>query len=245
MRLRLVMHNERLADPLDEFTRAIAAISKKRNKTEADHLAIGREEFLGGLYMNGNGRCMPAWNILRCLQDGAKRQKRGVDVLRGVYPMDEHADVRYEGDTERDPEELWKLGENTLRKTVGIQRSRTMRTRPIFTDWQGELAVEVDPVIFDVDTLGGCWKESGRTRASGDAPVNGRFLGTGRGRVMTAELARSLDRIAIATSILRTRGADEERREVNGGEPRELTARVEAVISRLEKAAADLEAAIK
>ena len=46
----LMTHNERLADRLDEFTRAIAAISKKRNKTEADEEEIGRLEFYGGLY---------------------------------------------------------------------------------------------------------------------------------------------------------------------------------------------------
>jgi hypothetical protein len=78
----LVMHNERLADPLDEFTRAIGAISKKRNKTEADHMEIGRLEFFGGLYanpmipgptaVNGQIPCLPAWNIIRCLQDGAR-----------------------------------------------------------------------------------------------------------------------------------------------------------------------------
>src|SRR5262249_49765792 len=45
----LVMHNERLADPLDPFARDIAKVSKKRNKTEADHLEIARLEFLGGM----------------------------------------------------------------------------------------------------------------------------------------------------------------------------------------------------
>ena len=72
----LVCHNERLADPLDPIVRDIAAISKKRNKTEADHLEIARLEFHGGLYTNGNGPCLPAWNILRCLQDGAAAQAR-------------------------------------------------------------------------------------------------------------------------------------------------------------------------
>jgi hypothetical protein len=46
----LVVHNERLADPLDTCTQAVAAISKKRNKTIADHEEVARREFLGGLY---------------------------------------------------------------------------------------------------------------------------------------------------------------------------------------------------
>lgn len=175
----LVMHNERLADPLNDFTRSIAAVSKKRNKTEADHIEIARLEFLGGLYTNGNGPCVPAWNILRCLQDGAKRHKRGMDVPRGVFPLVDHADVTYEGDAIRDPDKLWQAGEFALRKTVGIQRSRTMRTRPIFIEWQAQLSAEVDPVIFDIDTLQVFWTDAGRYAGLGEMrPVYGRFVGT-------------------------------------------------------------------
>ena len=173
----LVMHNERLADPLEPITREIAKVSKKRNKTEADHLDIARMEFLGGMYTNGNGPCLPAWNILRCLQDGAKRHKRGADVLRGVYPITEHADVVYEGP--RDPEVMGKKGGFALRKTVGVQRARTVRTRPIFVDWQAELPVEVDPIVFDIDTLANLWREAGVYAGIGEMrPINGRFKGT-------------------------------------------------------------------
>lgn len=173
----LVMHHERLADPLEDCTRAIAAISKKRNKTEADHVEIARLEFLGGMYTNGNGPCLPAWNILRCLQDGAKRHKLGKSVLQGVYPLKDHADVLYDGP--RDPDEMWKDGGFALRKTVGVQRARTMRTRPIFTDWQAELPVEVDPIVFDVDTLANVWREAGVYAGLGEMrPVYGRFLAT-------------------------------------------------------------------
>lgn len=173
----LVCHNERLADPLDPIVREIAGISKKRNKTEADHLAIARLEFLGGLYTNGNGPCLPAWNILRCLQDGARRHKRGVDVPRGVYPQTDHADIIYDGP--RDPDEMWKTGGYSLRKTVGIQRSRTMRTRPIFIDWQANLLVEVDATIFDLDTLAHVWRDAGIYAGIGEMrPIHGRFDGT-------------------------------------------------------------------
>lgn len=175
----LVMHHERLADPLNDFTRSIAAVSKKRNKTEADHIEIARLEFLGGMYTNGNGPCLPAWNILRCLQDGAKRHKRGMDVPRGVFPLVDHADISYEGDEERDADKLWQAGEFALRKTVGIQRSRTMRTRPIFTEWRAALDVEVDPVIFDLDTLQVFWTDAGRYAGLGEMrPIYGRFVGT-------------------------------------------------------------------
>jgi hypothetical protein len=186
----LVLHNERLADPLDPVTRAIAAISKKRSKTEADHLEIARLEFLGGLYLNGPAEfddghfimgkdvkpAIPAWNVLRCLQDGATRHKRGKDVLRGCHPLTEFAELHYDGPT--DPDLMWKSGDFSLRKTVGVQRARTVRTRPFFSPWSVTLRIEVDPVVFDLDTLAVMWREAGRYAGLGEMrPVYGRFIG--------------------------------------------------------------------
>jgi len=182
----VMVHNERLADRLDEFTRAIAAISKKRNKTEADEEEIGRLEFYGGLYtapqitgpadLNGQRICMPAWNILRCLQAGAAPQKRGKDVLRGVFPLADHATLAFEG-----PDEIverWKGG-YYLRKTVGVQRSRTVRTRAIFDGWSFQLPVEVDPNVFDVHTLKAAWEYAGTYVGMAEMrPIHGRFKGT-------------------------------------------------------------------
>jgi hypothetical protein len=186
----LVCHNERLADPLDPIVRQLAAITKKRLKTEADHLEVARLEFFGGLYMSGDFEvkeghaitgegsipCVPGWNVLRCLQDGAKRHKRGQDVLRGIHPIWDNAKLIYSGPT--DPQEMWETGEWSLRKTVGVQRARTMRTRPIFYPWRLHLAVEIDPTVFDVDTLKVFWADAGRYCGLGEMrPVYGRFVG--------------------------------------------------------------------
>jgi len=172
----MLMHNERLADPLDPYTRQLGAISSKRKKSEADHEAMAHIEFMGGLYTNGNGPCVPAWNLVRCLQEGGKRHKRGADVLRGVFPMAEHADVLYDGP--RDPEDLWKDGGFKLRKGVGISGRKVMRTRPMFIDWQLRLPIEVDLVIFDLHVIDTLWLEAGRYYGLGDnRPINGRFKG--------------------------------------------------------------------
>jgi hypothetical protein len=182
----LMVHSERLADRLDPFTRAIGEISKKRNKTEADEEEIGRLEFYGGLYttpqisspadLNGQRIAMPAWNILRCLQAGATPQKRGKDVLRGVFPLAENAPLKCEG-----PEEIverWKGG-YYLRKTVGVQRSRTVRTRAVFNSWSLELPVEVDPNVFDVHTIRAAWEYAGTYVGLAEMrPIHGRFKGT-------------------------------------------------------------------
>lgn len=201
----LIQHNERLADPIDDFTRAIAELSAKRKKTIEDHEAIGHLEFLGGLYTNpplsypldeeaqDAVPVLPAWNVLRCLQDGGKRHKRGVDVPRGVYPLAETAELRYDGPT--NPEELWQAGGFSLRKSVGIQRSRTMRTRPQFTDWTASLPVEVDAKVFDLNTLEMIWRDAGIYAGIGDMrPVFGRFTGT----IASEELRKKPTRKRVA-----------------------------------------------
>lgn len=184
----LIMHSERLVDPLDSFVQAISELSKKTKKTLEDHAEIARREFLGGLYtapaiewpLNGTKNVhpvVPAWNVLRCLQDGGKRMKKGADVLRGVFPLAEYATLEYEGPT--DPVELWQDGSFALRKTVGVQRSRVMRTRPIFQAWKFELPVEVDKNIFDDHGLKIIWREAGIYAGIGEMrPVYGRFEGS-------------------------------------------------------------------
>lgn len=182
----LICHNERLADPLDPFTRAIQTIAKKRSKQEADHLEIGHLECLGGLYTDppietpddedGQTIGVPAWNVIRCLQDGAVRQRKGKDVLRGVHPLDTFCQLSYPGP--QDAEGMWRE-KLWLRKTVGVQRARTMRTRPMFTEWTFELPIEADEVLWDLDKLQQAWADAGRFEGLGEMrPIYGRFLGT-------------------------------------------------------------------
>lgn len=201
----LVTHNERLADPLDSITRAIAAVSKKRNKTISDHEELARLEWYGGLYTTSPVEAVdgditvpedckitvPAWNLIRCLQDGARRHKRGVDVPKGIHPLTEHCQFEYDGPT--DLADLWADGRFMLRKTVGVQRARTTRTRPLFYPWKATLPIEVDPVIFDLDTLANLWEDAGRYSGLGEMrPVYGRF------HAELAEPARKTDKKAAA-----------------------------------------------
>lgn len=186
----LVMHNPRLADPLNPWSLEIGKSSRKRGKSEADHLEIAHLEFLGGLYHDGViapgnvlpgkiGPYLPTWNVVRSLQNAGKQHKLGATILRGVTPVTMETALQYEGP--RDAQKLWASGEFTLRKDVGVGAARTMRTRPIFTDWLLEAEVEVDLRIIDPEKLHQLAQEAGRYQGVGDyRPVYGRFIGSAR-----------------------------------------------------------------
>lgn len=215
----LLCHNERLADPLDPAARAVAEIAGKRKKTEAEHLELARREFIGGLYTNGNGPMVPAGNILRCIEGGARRIKKGRDVNRGIVPLAEHADLIYDGP--RDEDGLWK-GEFWLRKGVGVGTKRVMRTRPCFKDWRLELPIEVDPDIWDLHTLQEVCELAGKYEGLGDMrPIQGRCLITATPIEDWLKMKngdKSAVAIAVRTQIQRIKDEDKVRLVKHGDE---------------------------
>lgn len=181
----LLMHNERLADPIDPYTRHLAELTGKRKKTERDHEEIGRREFIGGGYwMVDTGPegeqaapYIPTWNIIRCLQEAATRHKLGKHVVSGIVPISEETPLQYDGP--RDADSLWKDGRFHSRKGVGVGQSRVIRTRPAFSDWKVETELELDLTILDPDTVDLIAAQAGMYKGLGDArPRFGRFSGS-------------------------------------------------------------------
>lgn len=182
----LIVHNERTVDALDPFVKAIKAV-RTRGATDEEHLDKSRLEFLAALYTDPvitpdslkGAIVMPTWNVVRCLQDGAKRYKRGPDVLRGIQPLVESVPIRYEGDSAKTPEALWKAGTFALRKGVGIGSKKVMKTRPIFREWSLVVPIEVDTEIFNVGDLEVLWRAAGRYAGLCEMrPIYGRFNAT-------------------------------------------------------------------
>ena len=181
----LLMHNERLADPIDPYTRYLAELTKKRQKTERDHEEIGRREFIGAGYWmvdtgptgSQSGPYIPTWNIIRCLQEAATRHKLGKHVVSGIIPITEETPLQYEGPREVDA--LWKSGLFHSRKGVGVGQSRVIRTRPCFTDWMVVAELELDLTVLDPDTVNLIAQQAGMYKGLGDArPRFGRFHGS-------------------------------------------------------------------
>ena len=181
----LLMHNERLADPIDPYTRWLKELTGKTKKTERDQEEIGRREFMGGGYWAKDGGpsgkrsdpIVPTWNIIRCLQEAASRHKLGRHVVRGIVPVSEETPLIYDGPAGAD--ELWNTGLFHSRKGVGVGQKRVIRTRPCFTDWSVDTELELDLTILDPDTVDLIARQAGIYFGLGDArPRFGRFAGS-------------------------------------------------------------------
>ncbi len=130
----MLLHNGRLANPLDQWAVAMKEVSSKRNKTEADHLEMARIEWYGSLYTDEESRvCIPGENIESVMVDGAKKLKLGPRVKAGVISPGLWR-VEYQGP--KNPDEMWTCGKFTDTRGVRIGKNRVMRTRPIFREWR-------------------------------------------------------------------------------------------------------------
>ena len=139
-----LMHNGRLADPLDEKSILLKEITGKRKKTEADQMEMSRIEHEAGLYLNCKGRpYWPPMNIRAMIIAAAKKSKEGT-IAKTAFAVAGDTELIYDGP--KTVEGLWK------NKTF-VNRSRTkmgagtsvMRTRPIFPQWELKFDIEYFP----------------------------------------------------------------------------------------------------
>jgi hypothetical protein len=145
---RLMMHNEQLANPFNEYTQELAKLTHKRGKTIEDYRAIAEIEFQGGLYFDAKaGPYIPARCLNKCLVMGARRRKLGKMFEQMVLVDREVNPVIYKGPRSR--KELWSAlsptGEHAFadQRLIGVNAARTLRTRPLFTDWRCDFIVKV------------------------------------------------------------------------------------------------------
>lgn len=171
----LIMHNARLANPLDTASKAIKEYTSKRKKTDADHEAIARLEHAASLYLDPDvGPYLPGENVARCLIDGARITKAGVKVTRGVFIASDVNPLAYKGP--RDADGLWSDENFRHIASVKVGQSRTMRCRPIFRQWRVQAEGTLDTGVLSLRELVAIAEEAGSMVGLGDwRPRFGRF----------------------------------------------------------------------
>lgn len=173
----LLMHNSRLSNPLDPATKELKKFTGKSKKTDDDHEQIARLEFAGSIYLDPDvGPYLPAANISRCLVDGARLTKMGVNVTRGVFISTDVNPLSYGGP--RDEQGLWDQGWRHM-ASVKVGMKRTMRCRPWFPEWTAQADGVLDPSVLELDDLAGIADQAGALIGIGDwRPRFGRFTAT-------------------------------------------------------------------
>lgn len=148
----LLLHNAQLADPMNEITRAIKAITaKKTKKTDTDLEELARLEFMGGLYLDGNGRpAIPGECVEGAIRDGAKKTRKGRDVQCGVL-SDGVWPLEYDGPA--DPAALWADARFRDYRGCKVAKGIVMRMRPRFPEWRLTFQVAYHPEVVSVTAL--------------------------------------------------------------------------------------------
>ena len=145
----LMMHADTLANPLSPITKAHKELTSKRKKTDEDHLAIARSEFVSGAYWSeADGFYIPGQNIDASFLGGAKLQKLGIRWRRGALVLEDRIPLKHKGPNT--PEELWQNPSFVDCRGVKVGTAKLMRYRPVFLEWSASLTVTVNTDVLDL-----------------------------------------------------------------------------------------------
>lgn len=146
----LMMHSDRLADPLAPETKAHKALTGKRKKTDDDHEAIAKSEFIAGAYWDEKvGFYLPGANIDATFIAGAKLQKLGTHWKRGALVLEDRIKLLHDGPST--PELLWNDRRFVDVRGVRVGAAKLMRYRPIFPSWAAELSITINTDVLNID----------------------------------------------------------------------------------------------
>lgn len=169
----LLMHSSRLADPLDPITIALDRLTRKRDKTIADHEQIARVEWHGGLWTRDDKPCIPGEAIESTFVAASKTRRKGKQAKAGfscaVAPF-----LEYDGPA--DLASLWQDKAFRFRFPVTVNGSKVMRTRPRFARWSVTIEVEFLPSLLNRNEVLEILEIAGFREALGDwRPKFGKF----------------------------------------------------------------------
>jgi hypothetical protein len=164
----LMMHNDQLANPMNEYAKQLKEYTSKRQKTDEDYEAIAQIEFLGGIYYSDqSGIYIPGRNVRKCIENGATLMKKGTAVKRGVFVVEAELPLTYSGP--RTPKDLYRTKAFVDTRTAGNNKARIVRTRPIFAPpWSLTATLMVDPSQINDSDLRQCIDMAGKLCGLGD-----------------------------------------------------------------------------
>lgn len=157
----LMMHSDKLANPLLPESKAHKELTSKRKKTDEDHLAIAKSEFLAGCYWSeSDGFFIPGQNLDSTFVTGAKLQKLGTHWKRGALVLEQRVKLLHDGP--KTPEKLWDEPKHVDVRGVKVGTSKIMRYRPIFLQWAAEFTVAINIDVLNISEAKKCIEDAGK-----------------------------------------------------------------------------------
>jgi len=173
----LLMHSDKTANPLNEYTKKLKALTGKRKKTDEDLSEIAKIEWEASLYWNGKNYYLPNNMIEANLLVSAKMFKMGPLVKQGIIAENDalfdfpHKNLK--------PSELYKLEQYIDLRGVRVNQSKVIRCRPLFNEWKASFEIMSIDEKIDVIQIKQLIENAGKYVGYGDwHPRFGRFVVT-------------------------------------------------------------------
>ena len=174
----LIMHSCQCVNPLHPIAKELKKYTSKRTKTDEDLMKISDLEWEAGAYWkDGFGLYMPAENVEATIINGAKANKKGKDFQKYVNVTDLYIPFYYGENLTK--EELISNYEYRDTRPMTVQRSKIMRTRPRFDQWNITFNLMYDEEHIDIDTILNAMEYAGSYVGLCDSrPKYGKFVAT-------------------------------------------------------------------
>lgn len=148
----LIMHSCQCVNPLHPLSIEMKKYTSKKKKTEEDLLKIADLEWESGAYWKeGFGLYMPAENVEATIVNGAKAFKKGKDAQKYLVVSDLYIPFNYGENLSK--EELIANYEYRDTRPMTVQRSKVMRTRPRFDQWNITFNLQYDEEKMDLNEV--------------------------------------------------------------------------------------------
>lgn len=171
----ILLHSDRGANPIATATVAHKALTSKRKKTDEDHIAIAKSEFLLGFY-EYPGIAIPALNLKSAIVEGAKLNKLGSAFNRCLMILDDWLVISHSGPA--DKEQMWRTPACVDCRSVKVGQARLMRYRPRLNDWSLTAEVHFDETMVERAQVVAAAVNAGRYIGLGDyRPAKGGSFG--------------------------------------------------------------------
>lgn len=173
----MLMHNARMANPIDPWTRALSALTGKRSKTDEDLQQIMITEARGSCYETTDGSLgLPNRIVWASLYNAAKAFKQGENIKRALSYEDVTPPM-YIGERTVKCEEWLSDTEHISYEGVVVAGRRVMRSRPKITPgWVSQHTFDLLTDVIDFRDLAPIIERAGRLGGVGDRrPIYGTF----------------------------------------------------------------------